>query len=134
MMFSPDWMQWYDALQKPSWTPAPATIGLIWQVLYPIIVITFGFVFIQILRKRLPWIVGLPFAINLIANLAFTPLQFGLQNLGLALLDIAIVWLTILWCMGWVWHQYRWVAWAQLPYLTWVTVATTLQTLIWLEN
>jgi len=28
-------MQWYSALAKPSWTPALATIGLIWQILYP---------------------------------------------------------------------------------------------------
>ncbi len=134
MMFSPDWLQWYDALQKPSWTPPPATIGLIWQVLYPIIAVSFGFVLIQILRKKLPWRTGLPFMINLIANLAFTPLQFGLQNLNLALIDIVIVWATILWCMATVWHQVRWVAWAQLPYLAWVTIATTLQTLIWLKN
>ena len=134
MMFSPDWMQWYDALQKPSWTPPPATIGLIWQALYPIIAVSFGFVLIQILRKKLPWRTGLPFMINLIANLAFTPLQFGLQNLNLALIDIAIVWVTILWCMATVWYQHRWVAWAQLPYLAWVTLATTLQTLIWLKN
>ena len=134
MMFSPDWLQWYDALQKPSWTPPPATIGLIWQVLYPIIAVSFGFVLIQILRKKLPWRTGLPFMINLIANLAFTPLQFGLQNLNLALIDIVIVWATILWCMATVLHQVRWVAWAQLPYLAWVTLATTLQTLIWLKN
>ena len=42
MMFSPDWMQWYDVLQKPSWTPAPATIGLIWSFLYPIIATSLG--------------------------------------------------------------------------------------------
>ena len=36
MIFSPDWRQWYDALEKPAWTPPPATVGLIWQVLYPI--------------------------------------------------------------------------------------------------
>ena len=29
------WMEWYDSLWKPSWTPAPFTIGLIWQILYP---------------------------------------------------------------------------------------------------
>ena len=28
-----DWMEWYDNLAKPSWTPLPATIGLIWRVL-----------------------------------------------------------------------------------------------------
>ena len=134
MTFSADWLTWYDALQKPAWTPAPATIGLIWQILYPIIAVSFGFVLVQIIRRKLAWLVGLPFLINLVANLAFTPLQFGLQNLTLALVDIVIVWLTILWSMAAMWHRYRWVAWAQLPYLTWVTIATTLQTLIWLKN
>jgi len=28
------WMDWYDGLAKPGWTPSPPTIGLIWQILY----------------------------------------------------------------------------------------------------
>ena len=35
------WIDWYNSLEKPSWTPAPATIGMIWQILYPIIIVTF---------------------------------------------------------------------------------------------
>jgi hypothetical protein len=31
------WMTWYSSLAKPSWTPSPSTIGLVWQILYPII-------------------------------------------------------------------------------------------------
>lgn len=27
--------EWYDSLDKPEWTPEPATIGLIWQIIYP---------------------------------------------------------------------------------------------------
>ena len=53
------WMEWYDSLAKPGWTPAPATIGLIWQVLYPIILVSFGFVFVQALRGKVPWWVWL---------------------------------------------------------------------------
>ena len=63
------WREWYDSLWKPSWTPEPATIGLIWQILYPIIIVTFGFVFVQTIRKKVPWKIALPFAINLVANL-----------------------------------------------------------------
>ena len=40
------WIDWYNSLAKPAWTPAPATIGLIWQILYPIILISFGFGFV----------------------------------------------------------------------------------------
>jgi len=36
------WIDWYQSLAKPSWTPAPQTIGLIWQILYPVIIATFG--------------------------------------------------------------------------------------------
>ena len=46
------WMAWYNSLAKPSWTPAPATIGLIWEILYPIILISFGFVFVQMFRGK----------------------------------------------------------------------------------
>src|ERR1051325_9822991 len=91
------WIEWYDSLAKPSWTPAPATIGLIWQILYPIILVSFGFVFVQAIRKKLPWRAGLPFGISLVANLIFTPIQFGLRNLPLAAVDILIVWATIIW-------------------------------------
>jgi tryptophan-rich sensory protein len=121
-----DWRPWYDALEKPDWTPAPATIGLIWQILYPIIAISFGFVFIQAIRKKLPMKIALPFAINLASNLAFTPIQFGLRNLLLASADILIVWTTIVWAAIAVWPYYRWVSVAQIPYFVWVSIATVL--------
>jgi benzodiazapine receptor len=122
-----DWLQWYNALAKPAWTPAPATIGLIWKILYPIIAVTFGFVFVQTIRRRLPWMVALPFAINLAANLAFTPIQFGMRNMPLASVDIVIVWATILWSAAAAWPHHRWVALAQVPYFVWVSIATVLQ-------
>ncbi|HEY4310773.1 MAG TPA: TspO/MBR family protein [Pirellulales bacterium] len=122
-----DWMTWYNELHKPSWTPAPATIGLIWQIIYPIILVTFGFVFVQALRGRIGWFVALPFAINLVANLLFTPIQFGTRSLPLATVDILIVWTTIIWMAAAIWTHYRWVAVAQVPYFVWVSLATTLQ-------
>ena len=127
MDFSMPWIEWYNALSKPSWTPAPATIGLIWQILYPIILISFGFVFMQAIRHNVPWRVALPFAINLVSNLIFTPIQFGMRNLPLAAVDILIVWATIIWMMVVVWRYYRWVAVAQVPYFVWVSLATVLQ-------
>ena len=122
-----DWMTWYNGLAKPSWTPAPAMIGLIWQILYPVILVSFGFVFVQKLRGKVGWLVVLPFGINLVANLIFTPIQFGLRNLPLAAVDILIVWASILWLMVAVWPHFRWVSLVQIPYLIWVSLATVLQ-------
>jgi tryptophan-rich sensory protein len=128
------WFEWYQALEKPGWTPAPGTIGLIWRILYPIILISFGYVFVQVARRKFPWRVALPFAINLVANLIFTPIQFGWRNLDLAAIDILIVWGTIIWMMVAVWKYAKWVAVAQVPYFVWVSIATVLQVTITLWN
>ena len=69
----------------------------------------------------------MPFLVNLIANLVFTPIQFRLRNLDLAAVDIVIVWVTIPWMMAAIWKYHRWVALAQVPYLVWVSIAMALQ-------
>lgn len=45
----------------------------------------------QAFRGKLPRLVAEPFAINLLANLIFTPIQFGMRNLPLAAVEIVIV-------------------------------------------
>ena len=122
-----DWMAWYEGLIKPSWTPSPSTIGIIWNLLYALIFVTFGYVFIEAAMGRVGWRRALPFAINLVANLLFFPVMFYLKNLPLAAADILVVWGTIVWMMVAIWPISRWVALAQLPYLIWVTIATVLQ-------
>ena len=121
------WIEWYDSLLKPSWTPPPATISFIWMILYPIILISFGFVFVQAYRGNVPRLVALPFAINLVANLLFMPIFSGLRNVPLAAVDIVIVWATINWCVFAVWPVYKWVGAAQVPYFVWVSIATVIQ-------
>jgi benzodiazapine receptor len=128
------WMEWYDSLAKPPWTPAPATISLIWTILYPVIVTSFGFVFVQAFRRKLSRRVALSFAVNLVANLLFMPVFAGLRSVPLAAVDILIVWATLVWCVVAVWPHYEWVAIAQLPYFLWVSVATVLQLAITAMN
>jgi tryptophan-rich sensory protein len=129
------WLEWYNTLQKPAWTPSGSTIGTIWSILYPIIFGSLVIVVLQVVRKKLPWQVLLPFGINLVANLVFTPIQFGLRNLTLASVDILIVWSSIIWMMVSVWKTYRWLSLAQLPYLIWVSIATVLQlSITWMNR
>ncbi|MFK7818951.1 MAG: TspO/MBR family protein [Planctomycetaceae bacterium] len=129
-----EWIDWYNSLEKPSWTPEPSTIGLVWQILYPIIFVTFGVVFWNAFKKKLPWMVALPFVINLIANLLFPTIQFGLRDLWLTAFDILLVWVTIIWIMVAVWKHYKWIAIAQVPYFVWVSIATVLQLSITWNN
>jgi tryptophan-rich sensory protein len=129
-----NWMEWYENLAKPSWTPSPAVIGLIWTILYPIIFVSFGFVFVQAFRGKIARNLAIPFALNLAANLLFMPIFSGLRNVPLAAIDILVVWTTLLWCGVAVWPVYRWVALAQAPYFVWVSIATVLQLSITVMN
>ena len=127
-------MEWYNSLAKPSWTPAPSTISLIWMIFYPIILISFGFVFVQAFWGKIPRKVAVPFAVNLVANLLFMPIFSGLRNVPLAAVDIVIVWATIIWCIVAVWPVYKWVGAAQVPYFVWVSTATVIQLSITVVN
>ena len=126
---------WYDSLAKPSWTPDGGTIGTIWAVIYPLIAIATVATIYKVARGEVsPW-VWLPLAVNLAANAAFTPIQFGLRNLPLATADILVVLLTIVAWMVLVWRPGSiWIAVVLAPYLLWVTTATVLQVSITLMN
>jgi tryptophan-rich sensory protein len=125
---------WYQTLIKPSWAPPAYLFGPVWSVLYAIIIISFGTVFYQVLTKKLPAIVALPFILNIVFNLLFTPIQFGLQNNYLAALDILLVLGTLIWAMVVIYPYSKWIAYAQMPYLLWVAFATVLQITITILN
>ena len=130
---------WYSRLVKPFWAPPSWLFGPVWTVLYAIIVVSFGAVFYGVFMDQLSWIVALPFALNVIFNLAFTPIQFRLKNNLLASVDIFLVLGTLVWALGAVYvagltHHietgaptYAWVIYANIPYLLWVLFATVLQ-------
>ena len=129
-----DFLTWYNSLNKPSWTPSPETIGTVWTVLYPIIIIVNFIVIKMLISKQISFIVALPFLINLVANLIFTPIQFGLRNFDLALLDILIVLITIIWSMFAIWPHKKALALVFIPYLIWVLIASSLQAYITFKN
>ena len=121
---------WYSQLVKPTWSPPSWLFGPVWTVLYAIIAISFGTVFYKAITHKLAWVVALPFALNLVFNLAFTPLQFGLKNNLLAAIDILLVVGTLVWALVAIWQaapELRWVVYVNIPYLIWGTFATVLQ-------
>lgn len=118
---------WYQTLIKPTWAPPAWIFGPVWTVLYIIIAISFGFIFYQVYRRKLSWAVALPFGLNLVFNLLFTPIQFGLQNNLLASVDIILVLITLATALWLVRRRAKWVALVNLPYLAWVSFATVLQ-------
>jgi tryptophan-rich sensory protein len=125
----------YQKLIKPSWSPPAWLFGPVWTALYVIIAVTYGTVFYKVFTKELPWLVALPFALNLVFNLSFTYFQFGLKNNYLAAVDILLVLATLIWGLLALRSfsgaggdaGLTWITYANIPYLAWVAFATVLQ-------
>lgn len=118
---------WYLKLKKPSWAPPASLFGPVWSVLYIMIFLSFGTVFYQAATGLLPWVIAIPFILNLVFNFSFTYFQFGLKNNLLASADIVLVLVTLIWAMVIIWPHLSWVTLINIPYFLWVLFATALQ-------
>ena len=125
---------WYSTLLKPTWAPPAWLFGPVWSVLYILIAISFGKVFLMAVQKEIPLTLALPFALNLVFNFSFTYFQFGLQNNLLAAADILLVLGTLVWAMLAIYPEAKWIALINIPYLLWVSFATVLQLTITFLN
>ncbi len=124
---------WYRLIHKPSWTPPDWLFGPVWTVLY----IMMGCAGWLTWRsedgpRRRPglWIWGLQLAVNFL----WSPLFFGLHAVGLALIDIYLLWLLIGRFIVTVWTLSRPAALLFMPYWAWVTYAAALNLGIWILN
>jgi len=122
--------KWYSTLIKPEWAPPAWLFSPVWSVLYTIIAISFGYVAYKYLKGAIPFLVLLPFILNLVFNFAFTPLQFGLQNNLLASIDIVLVLGTIVWAGIVIYPYFPWVVYVNITYLIWVSFASVLQLIL----
>lgn len=126
--------EWYAQLIKPDWAPPAWIFGPVWTVLYIIIAITFGYAVWLFIKRKIGFVILLPFIFNLIFNFAFTPVQFGLKNNVLAMIDILLTLGTLIWLMIVIYPRAKWVVFANIPYLAWVSFATVLQITITILN
>ena len=125
---------WYRKLKKPSWSPPSWLFGPVWTILYILIVISFGSVFLMAWQQQIAYTVAIPFILNLVFNVAFTPIQFGLKNNFIAAIDILLVVGTLLWSMVVIYPYASWITYIQTPYLLWGSFATVLQLTITFLN
>ena len=125
---------YYKKLKKPSWAPPAWLFGPVWTGLYIIIFTSFGFVVYLYFRNIIPFVVLLPFILNLIFNFAFTPIQFGLKNNVLATVDIVLTVSTLLWALYVIYPYASWISYINIPYALCAVFAAILQLTITLVN
>lgn len=124
----------YASYIKPSRSPPSYLFGIVRPILYVLIFISYGHVFIQIFQKKLPLWIIIPFAINIVSNLLFTYIWFKKDNLLLGFIDILIVLTTIIVTIIVMRDKIRRVAYLQIPYLIRVLFASFLAGWIFLNN
>jgi len=120
-------IDWYRKLKKPAWAPQESTFGKVWAILYIIILVVNVYVLYIFIIGKISWPIILPFWLNLFFNFIYTPIQFGLKNNFLALVDILVILVTIILSIIIIWPFAIFIALAYIPYLIWVCIATVLQ-------
>ena len=125
---------WYAGLNKPVGTPPNWVFGPVWTILYAMIGTAFALVWHRVpagaaKRTALVW-----FGIQLVLNLAWTPIFFGLHEMLLALVVIVLLWGAI----AITFSRFRRIqpvsAFLMVPYWMWVSYATYLNAGYWMLN
>lgn len=119
----------YAEIIKPTWAPPAWIFSPVWTFLYILIIISFGYTFYLYFKKKkkVKFYTILPFILNIIFNILFTPILFGIKNYLLAAIDVLLVLGTLIWAMINIYKKDKRVTYANIPYLAWVSFATILQ-------
>jgi tryptophan-rich sensory protein len=128
-----DFGDYYKRLRKPPFTPPPAAFGPVWTTLYLLMGVAAWLVWREGLSRRSALALGL-FAAQLALNFAWSLIFFGRHRLGAALVEVVVLWLTILATIVAFWVVRPLAGALLVPYLGWVGVATYLNAGIWRLN
>ena len=125
---------WYATINKPFFNPPNWVFAPVWTTLFLLMGISLYLIWEKGFDK---WEVkkGLYlFGFQLILNIMWSALFFGLRSPALAFIEIIILWIAILLTIT----QFRKVskmgAWLLVPYICWVSFAALLNLSIWLLN
>lgn len=115
---------WYEGLAKPAWTPPDWAFPAVWSVLYLLNAVS-GWLVWQAAGVAAAGALGV-YALSLILNASWSAIFFGLRRMDLGLVNVALLWLSIIAVAALFWPFSPLAAALQLPYLVWVTIASAL--------
>lgn len=124
---------WYAALNKPSWNPPNWVFGPVWTYLY----VTMALAAWRVWRRG-GWTNRrtslLMYLLQLILNAFWSPIFFGLQQPGLAFVEILLLWAAIVGTLVLFLRVDRLSGILLVPYLAWVSFAAFLNFTLWRLN
>jgi translocator protein len=125
---------WYETLNRPVLNPPSWVFGPVWTVLYILMGVSLFLVWSRGVRAGKEWVAIGVFVFQLVLNFFWSIAFFGAQNPALALINILLLWFSILITMILFYRLSKTAVYLLVPYLFWVTFATYLNYSIWLLN
>lgn len=121
--FRPD--GWYRELRKPSWTPPDIAFPIAWGIMYLLMGIAAWRIY---MADDSAWRSAslAVYALQLIANGAWSWLFFGRKHIVAALADVVVLLVLITIAIALFSQVSTLATWLMVPYWLWVTLALTL--------
>ena len=133
---------WYAGLARPEFSPPNWIFGPVWTTLFALMGIAAFLIWQRGLARRDVKIALGIFAIQLVLNTLWSIIFFGstsltingLNNIGIAFIEIIFLWLAILATIITFAKISKPAAWLLVPYILWVSFAAYLNYFIWILN
>lgn len=125
---------WYASIQKPSFNPPNWVFGPVWTTLFILMGISLFLVWRHGYADRQVKIALVLFAVQLVLNITWSFMFFGLRNPLAGLLEIAVLWISIVLTIVYFYNISRAAGLLLVPYILWVSFAAFLNFIIWRLN
>ncbi len=131
---SPAIPTWYATLQKPSFAPPNWVFFPVWTTLFIIMGISLFLVWQKGWEDKKVKTAIYIFAGQLVLNALWSAVFFGLRSPLLGLMEIIVLWITILATILSFMKISRTAAYLLIPYILWVSFAAIVNFWIWRLN
>jgi translocator protein len=125
---------WYATLAKPALNPPNWIFGPVWTTLYLLMGVAAFLVWKKGLEHKEVRVALWIYAVQLVLNTFWSIIFFGFQSPGWALIEISLLWISIVITIIAFHKVSRKAAYLLLPYLAWVSFATYLNYALWSLN
>lgn len=121
---------WYQELNKASWTPPGWVFGAAWTTIMICFSIYLAYFFNSINLKRKK----LLFSIQWILNVGWSPLFFYLHDVIAAMICISVLTILIVYLFFNYWKELKIKTFFLIPYFVWLIIAISLNAYILFYN
>jgi translocator protein len=117
---------WYKSLRQPPWKPPDGLFGPAWTLIFALAALSGALAWRHAPSRRYrEWLIAL-FACNGFLNVLWSLLYFRLQRPDWALLEVCLLWLSIVILIVLISRSSGRAGWLLVPYLAWVSFAAVL--------